>query len=66
MINVTSEVRVYEKNGKETEYLNTPKIIVENHWNRDSFVVLVIDGVEYTVVAGDLDAAIRNATYVHR
>lgn len=62
MINVTSEVRVYELDGKDTHPIDYPRLFVRSHWNRDALVVLEINGAKYTIAAGDLIAATNNAT----
>lgn len=62
MIKVSDEVPVYEINDTEATGLERPTISVQSHWNRDAFVVLVVDGKRYTVTARDLQAATNNAT----
>lgn len=65
MIKVNCTVPAYEVNGKEVEGIgigNAPKIQVTSHWNRQTLVVLTIGDQSITLVASDLQAAIRNAT----
>lgn len=64
MIKVRNEVTIYEKEGKDATGCPLPTIEVVSHWNRDSLVVLIIDGARVTVSARDLQAAIVNATNV--
>jgi len=69
VIKVTNEVRIYEIDGRETEGLNSPKVIVESHWNDDHWVRLRLEGEgaqAITVNANDLLTAIGNATNTHR
>lgn len=68
MIDVRNSVRVYEEDDQEVDIIGkkVPMLIVENHWNDRNFIVLTIGDKRYTVVAGDLEAAITNATNVHR
>jgi hypothetical protein len=61
MIKVSSEVTIYETNGKENS-VPMPVLSVASHWNRDSLVILEIAGQKVTVSAKDLQAAITNAT----
>ena len=63
MINATSEVICYEVDGKETLLKrDCPKLVIKNHWNVNDFVVLDINGKQFTVCAKDLQTAIDNAT----
>ena len=60
MINVTSEVEIYEADGKDSN-VPFPVITIKNHWNRTEMIVIRIDdGPEVTVLARDLRAAIEN------
>lgn len=61
-IDVTSKVKVYEIDGLETKPLENINIEVHNHWNITDFVVLTVDGKQYTVLADQLHRAIQNAT----
>lgn len=61
MIKVSNVIDIYEINGEEVCSIDGPTIEVRSHWNSRDFVVLVVDGKEYTVVARDLEAAIDNA-----
>jgi ABC-type bacteriocin/lantibiotic exporter with double-glycine peptidase domain len=66
MIKVVCEVEPYEMNGQEFECKlksKKPLVKVESHWNRNEFVVLKFGNNDsFTVVASDLETAIRNAT----
>ena len=66
MIKVRNEVTVYETNGKETQGLERPILIVSSHWNWDDRVDLTIGGDRITVLARDLEAAVKNATNTRR
>lgn len=60
---VTNEIEVYEVDGKdETPAVDRIKIHVESHWNMNDRVVLNMGDIKYTVMADDLEKAIRNAT----
>ena len=63
MIKVKQTIQAYEVNGEEVGVGKLGDIIIKvnSHWNRDYFVVLAIEGKEYTVSASDLTAAIKNA-----
>jgi len=62
MINVRSDVPIYEIDGKETPLGKPyPTLGVLSHWNWDRFVRLEIGGSIYTVRGKDLSAAIENA-----
>lgn len=66
---VTNELRVYEVNGQEPkwEYPPRPALVIESHWsNRDMVVLTVSEGNSFTLVAADLEMAIRNATNCRR
>lgn len=62
MISVLCEVPVYETDGKDIPVGKTVKMSVEGHWNRDEMVVLRIGDQRVTVLARDMEAALRNAT----
>ena len=59
-----NKIRVYEFDGSEID--SSEAIVIENHWNRKAFVVIGVDGHDYTVDAGDLIKAIENAQNAHR
>ena len=64
-IKVVSDLRVYEIDGKDTEdsiKSPAPQMRVHSHWSRREFIAIEIAGVKYTVVASDIEAAIKNAT----
>lgn len=58
---VINEIQHYEINGDDKAVSEKPFIIIENHWNRHDFVVLVVDGIRFTVSATDLRKAVDNA-----
>lgn len=66
VIKVSNEVTVYEVDGKEPGGLPMPTLTIASHWNRDSLVVLHVNGQRLTVAARDLQAAVSNATNVAR
>jgi len=57
-----TRIKIYEKNGTETEGLKYPELFVLNHWNLNSMVVLEFGKDKITVLARDLRKAIDNAT----
>ena len=57
---VINEIEVIEVDGKEIAHRRL-KMRINSHWNRDNFIVLEIDGKEYTVVAELLRKSIDNA-----
>lgn len=63
-LKTTTRVEIYAIDDVETKSIDRPMIDVLNHWNDRACIVLVIDGVGYTVVASDLAKAIRNGTNV--
>lgn len=64
MIKVEQRVPVYEIDGKDAVALEEVKIL--SHWNRPEFVVLDADQKKFTLLAGDLLAAIKNAGNTNR
>lgn len=64
MLRVLNEVTVHEINGKETS--STQPVIVKNHWNDPALVLVTVAGVEVTVSATELAAAVKNATNTAR
>jgi hypothetical protein len=52
---VTNEVPTYDEPPK-------PTVRVSSHWNYSDRVVLEVGDQKVTVLAADLEAAIRNAT----
>ena len=58
-------IEILEVNGNELSQLNRLHLTISNHWNRRKFVVLEIDGKEYTVEANQLSRAIDNAQNAH-
>jgi hypothetical protein len=67
-INVKNEVEVYEIDGEETKTLKSQKesLIIKNHWNRWAFVVIKYKDTTITVIADDLERAIKNAQNAHK
>jgi len=61
VIKVTSDVPIYEVDGEETQTGPGPNLTVESHWNHRDRVVLVVDNHRYTVLAHDVEAAVKNA-----
>lgn len=59
-IDVESKVKIYEVDGHDVTTLEHPLILVQSHWSRNSMVVLSIGDKKWTVLARDLEAAIRN------
>lgn len=66
MIKVSQQVRIYEEGDKEIRLGTSRFMGVESHWNRDEMVILEIGKERITVLADDLEAAIRNATNINR
>ena len=69
MIESQNKVKIYEENGRDAVpdgAGDQPSICVKSHWNQETMVVLMVAGVNYTVAAGDLMAAIKNATNTAR
>lgn len=61
---VTNEVDVYELKGRDVKNKvgeERPTLVVSSHWFRQGFVVLEFGGLNFTVAAGDLMAAIAKA-----
>lgn len=54
-IKVTNEVPTYDEPAKKN-------VLVSSHWNYSDRVVLEVGNQKVTVIAADLEAAIRNAT----
>lgn len=66
MIKVTCEIPVYEVDG-QAPAMSGPGLAVRSHWNDPRMVVIETpNGEKVTVVARDLEAAIRNATNTSR
>jgi hypothetical protein len=63
MIKVSNALTVYEVDGRDVPLgEKTPSINISAHWNRRALVVVEIDGKKYSVIAEDIEAAVRNAT----
>jgi len=62
-----NSIEIYETNGIENKGLESdmPKLIVKEHWARQDFVVIEVDGVRHTVIANELKRAINNAQNAH-
>lgn len=56
-VKVTCEIDTYNEPAK-------PSIKVHNHWNRDSFVELEVDGTRYIVDGKELKIAVDNCMNV--
>ena len=65
MIEVQNKVPVYEVDGKDVA-ISGPKIHVLSHWSSPDRVVLQVGDTKWTVVAADLEAAVKNATNTRR
>lgn len=65
MIKVTSDVPVYERNGEDSNW-QVERIEVRSHWNIRGRIVIQIGEESYTVLASDLEAAIKNAVNANR
>lgn len=65
-IKVRNEVRVYELDGADVTRIPIgeprPEVVVESHRTYRDQIIITVEGKAVTVVAGDLLAAIRNAT----
>lgn len=59
---IETRIKIYEKNGTETEGIKYPELAVINNWNLNRMVVLKFGKDEITVLAKDLQKAIDNAT----
>lgn len=68
MIKVECIVKVYEVNNKEVapQMGDAFDIYVKSHFDNNKLVVISVGDHEFTVVARDLEAAIRNATTTAR
>lgn len=62
-----NKIEVYEENGKECTGLRSDKpcVVVREHWNRKEFVIINVGEESVTVLARDLEAAIKNAQNAH-
>lgn len=60
-IDVESKVAIYKKAGAHYDY-DEKKLLVKSVWNDSDKVLLAYGDTEIMVVAGDLVAALRNAT----
>jgi|WetSurSiteA1Bulk_404760.scaffolds.fasta_scaffold30202_3 hypothetical protein len=61
---IESRLEPIELNGEETKGIPSPKdsVIVSAHWNSNRLVVIEFHGLNFTVVARELEKAIANAT----
>ena len=66
-MNVRTEIAIYEIDGDGVTPIPTPRLVIESHplW-QDHVTLRGLDGHTFTVMAGDLEMAIRNATNVRR
>lgn len=62
-VKVKAKIRVYEFDGHETVGVEQPELFMWSHWNDGDRVVLqMADGAKITMVARDLEEAIRACT----
>jgi len=63
--NIITEINPQEVNGRKLEGSERykTKIIVQSHFDNDEWVIMKVDGKEYTYNAKELKRAIDNATY---
>lgn len=66
MIEVTSEVDIYELDTEKERTNIEEKIVVVSHWNRKEMVCINVGGHCYVVNARDLLCAIENAKNSNR
>jgi hypothetical protein len=65
MIEVENKVKIYDIAGKKNT--DVSEIKITSHWNDDRFINIILPGFsELKVLAGDLEAAIKNATNTAR
>jgi hypothetical protein len=64
----TNSIEIYEVDGMEQEggKYEIPNLIIENHWNKRSYVRVNYMGKVLTVLADELIRAIQNAQNAHR
>lgn len=61
-----NKIKIYERDGNNISLVSDSQpLIVRNHWNEGSKIVLYLNGNEITVVADDLKKAIQNAQNAH-
>lgn len=67
MIKVSSEVIIYEIDGKEVKIGTNKVLLIESHWNKPDFVNITLPGFDpITISARDLKVAIENAQNANR
>lgn len=66
MIKVMNELRVFEIEGKKTEFVDGPKVVVQSHWNVEGLVIVQFNGASVTVSGKDLIEAVRNSMNTSR
>jgi hypothetical protein len=59
MIEVSNIIRAYPEISEGSSGVNS--IIIKSHWECDTKIVLLVEGVSVTVLAKDLIASIQNA-----
>jgi hypothetical protein len=65
---VENKIEIYEMSvkGEEVKLAGVgpgrKELIVKSHWNNTNKVILDFEGTQITVLADELNAAIRNAT----
>lgn len=60
-MDIEAKIPVYEIDGDDKS-LKDLKITIKSHWNRNSLVVIVLGGKEYTVSADALDKAVARCS----
>lgn len=63
---IVSEIKLYEIDGVDQPAgMSAQSITVESHWNERDKVILVVGDNHVTVLARDLDGAIKAASFAH-
>lgn len=61
-----TKLKIYERDGNNIALdVDSQPLIIRNHWNEKSKIVLYLNGNEITVAADDLIRAIQNAQNAH-
>lgn len=60
-ISVSNEITLYKKDGEKVP-VGEEKLVIASHWNSDRLVHLKYGDLDIVVPAGELKAAIDNAT----
>ena len=61
-MDVLNTIQVYEIDNSEVPIGKNETIGIASHWNMDDRVKILIGVKSYTVIARDLEMAIKNAT----